>query len=88
MDFRQCGLLSRRRSPESYEFFLHESLPRAQVLDASEQEAASYQGPRVATPLVVSLYFSRINYTLMRGNALSIVKVRMARYDREESRVG
>lgn len=76
MDFRQCGLLSRRRSPESYEFFLHESLPRAQALGASEQEAASYQGPRVATPSVVSLYFSRINYTLMRGNALPIVKVR------------
>lgn len=32
-------------------FFLHESLPQAQALGASEREAASYQGPRVATPV-------------------------------------
>lgn len=51
MGFRQYGLLSRRRSPESYEFFPHEFLPQAQALGASEREAASYQGPRVATPV-------------------------------------
>jgi len=56
--------------------FLHEFLPRAQALGSSERKAASYQGPRVATSLVASPYFSRINYTLMKGNALPIVKVR------------
>lgn len=74
-------------------FFLHESLPRARALGASEREAASYQGPRVATPSVASLYPSRINYTLMRGNALPIVKVRAgwrvsALRSRGESHVG
>lgn len=77
MGFRQYGLLSRRRSPESYKFFSSwEFLPRARKLSARVSEAASHRDPRVAMPSAASLDSSWINYTLMRGNVLPIVKVR------------
>lgn len=71
-----CYLADDLQNLMNFFFLLHKSLPRAQALGASESETASYQDPRVATPSVASLYFSRINYTLMRGNALPIVKAR------------